>query len=134
MALMFAVPLILYMNELDPKPPTQDICNKFSHLLVVHQTSACLDSSCNSYIMSYDLFKSQYIVEKYLICQEFRYQVIHASYYSSIPRTRTDGEYNSSLSTATYWVEIKGTSDTIHRTGIIVVVSLLLYNRNNKND
>jgi hypothetical protein len=67
MALMFAVPLILYMNEFDPKPPTQDICNIFSHMLVVHQTSACLDTSCNSYVMSYDLFKSQYIVEKYLI-------------------------------------------------------------------
>jgi hypothetical protein len=29
MALMFAVPLILYMKEFDPKPPTQDTCNNF---------------------------------------------------------------------------------------------------------
>jgi hypothetical protein len=29
MALMFAVPLILYMKEFDPNPPTQDICNNF---------------------------------------------------------------------------------------------------------
>lgn len=36
-ALMFAVPLILYMKEFDPKPPTQDTCNIFSRLLVVLQ-------------------------------------------------------------------------------------------------
>lgn len=36
MALMFAVPLILYMKEFDPKPPTQDTCNNFSRLLNEH--------------------------------------------------------------------------------------------------
>ena len=31
MALMFAVPLILYMTEFDPKPPTQDTCDDIIH-------------------------------------------------------------------------------------------------------
>jgi hypothetical protein len=37
MALMFAVPLILYMKEFDPKPPTQDICDNILCLLVTLQ-------------------------------------------------------------------------------------------------
>lgn len=39
MALMFAVPLILYMKEFDPKPPTQDTCNNFSLLVVFQELS-----------------------------------------------------------------------------------------------
>lgn len=46
-ALTFAVPLILYMYELEPKPPTQEIWKRKT--CTVDKSSICTNESKNNY-------------------------------------------------------------------------------------